>query len=125
MGIGYSSFEANVVLPTPATNRALRKLIVAAVFTDCRLMLLLDTFMETAEGFGQFALSFQFLALCETGIVICHKEEKLGGVVALNRIWAPNINMNKIAEFCRLALSWITRDSNECSRCSTDRTDSF
>jgi hypothetical protein len=85
-------------------NRALSKLIVAAIFADCGLVFLLNTLMEPAEGSRELALSFQSLAPCETGIVIYYKEEKLGSVITLDRVGAPNININKVAEFFGLAL---------------------
>jgi hypothetical protein len=92
------------VLLAPTANRTLSKLIVIAIFADCRLVFLLDTFIKPAEGFQELALSFQSLALCETGVVVCHEEEKLSSVVTLDRVGAPNINMNELTEFVRLTL---------------------
>ena len=53
---GYSK-RLYVMFSVLATNQALSKLIVTAIFMDCRLMFLLNTLIELAEGFRQFALS--------------------------------------------------------------------
>jgi hypothetical protein len=86
MGIGYGGFEANIILLVLSANRALSKLIIVAIFTDCRLIFLLDMLIEPVEGFRELALSFQFLALYKTSIVIYYEEEKLSSVVTLDRV---------------------------------------